>query len=56
MGIGPGELDPGWLVLRVLEKIGLARNLGIPRTEDMRDDLMEARSTIAMVRLAKPAA
>jgi len=56
MGIGPGELDPGWLVLRVLEKMGLARNLGIPRTEAMRDDLAQARSPIARVPLAKPAA
>jgi stearoyl-CoA desaturase (delta-9 desaturase) len=56
MGIGPGELDPGWLVLRLLEKIDLVHNLGIPRTQDMRDDLMEARSTIARVPLAKPAA
>jgi len=56
MGIGPGELDPGWLVLRVLEKMGLARNLGILRTEAMRDDLAEARSPIARVPLAKPAA
>jgi fatty-acid desaturase len=56
MGIGPGELDPGWLVLRLLEKIDLVHNLGMPRTEDMRDDLMEARSTIARVPLAKSAA
>ena len=55
MGIGPGELDPGWQVLRVLEKMGLVYNLGIPRKEGMRDDLKEARSTIAMGPLAKPA-
>ena len=55
MGIGPEELDPGWQVLRVLEKMGLVHNLGIPRKEGMRDDLKEARSTIAMGPLAKPA-
>jgi fatty-acid desaturase len=48
MGIGPGELDPGWLVLRELEKMGLASNLGVPRAEDMRDDLEGARSTVTM--------
>jgi hypothetical protein len=55
MVIGPGELDPGWQVLRVLEKMGLVYSLGIPRKEGMRDDLKEARSTIAMGPLAKPA-
>jgi stearoyl-CoA desaturase (delta-9 desaturase) len=48
MGIGPGELDPGWLILRALEKMGLAKNLGVPRAEDMRDDLEGARSTVTM--------
>lgn len=56
MGIGPGELDPGWQVLRVLEKMGLAHNLGIPRSENMREDLEEAPSTIAMKPMSKPAA
>jgi stearoyl-CoA desaturase (delta-9 desaturase) len=56
MGIAPGELDPGWHLLRALEKIGLANNLGVPRAEDMRDDLEETRLTVAVKPWAKPAA
>jgi fatty-acid desaturase len=39
MGIAPGEWDPGWQVLRVLERVGLVSNLGMPRPEAKRDDL-----------------
>jgi fatty-acid desaturase len=48
MGIAPGEWDPGWLVLRVFEKIGLVSNIGLPRAEFKRDDLevAEVRSRL----------
>ena len=39
MGIAPGELDPGWQVLRALRALGLVTNLRMPRNEILRDDL-----------------
>jgi stearoyl-CoA desaturase (delta-9 desaturase) len=48
LGIEPGQLDPGWFVLRFLEKLRLASNLGLPRGEDLRDDLHELRTTISL--------
>ena len=39
MGIYPGELDIGWLVLQRMEKLGLVWNLGLPRDESRREDL-----------------
>ena len=41
MGLEMGELDPGWCVLRVFERLGWVRNLGVPRSVDRRDDLEE---------------
>ena len=41
MGLEKNELDPGWVVLRVLEKFGLASNLGVPRPSHSREDLAE---------------
>ena len=39
MGIEPGQFDTGWEVLKVMEKLGLARNLGVPREIHSRNDL-----------------
>jgi fatty-acid desaturase len=39
MGVEPHQLDPGWEVLRMLEKCGLVRSLGVPRTSASCDDL-----------------
>lgn len=39
IGLGPGETDPGWIVLRRLEALGLVWNLGLPRTQSKREDL-----------------
>jgi stearoyl-CoA desaturase (delta-9 desaturase) len=44
MGIRPGEWDPGWQVLRLLERIRLVTNLGLPRAAPLRDDLKEVLS------------
>jgi sn-1 stearoyl-lipid 9-desaturase len=41
MGLAPGELDPGWHVLRVLRQWGLVSNLRLPRGMGQRDDLCE---------------
>ena len=42
MGLAPGEWGPGWHVLEALEKLRLVRNIGLPRTPRLRDDLVEA--------------
>jgi fatty-acid desaturase len=42
MGLAPGEWDPGWHVLKALEKLRLVKNIGLPRTPRLRDDLIEA--------------
>lgn len=42
IGMAPGESDPGWVVLHLLERWGLVWNLGIPRPEEERRDLKDA--------------
>lgn len=39
MGLGRGEFDPGWWVIRALMRAGLVRRVGLPRTERLREDL-----------------
>jgi fatty-acid desaturase len=39
MGIEPGQLDTGWLVLKFFEYLGLVWNIGTPREPAMREDL-----------------
>jgi len=39
LGLAPGEFDPGWQVLRFLERCHLVGNLGLPRRVAERDDL-----------------
>jgi fatty-acid desaturase len=46
LGIDRGQFDPGWVVLRLLQKWRLASNLGIPRCDDLRDDLFEQRDAM----------
>ena len=41
MGIESGQTDPGYSVISWLEKLGLAWNVGMPRGEAQRDDLVE---------------
>jgi fatty-acid desaturase len=40
MGLSPSQLDPGWLTLRALERIGLVWDLGVPRAIDKQEDLI----------------
>ena len=42
IGLDAGETDPGWTVIRGLERLGLARNVGRPRPEPDRFDLRHA--------------
>jgi fatty-acid desaturase len=41
MGIEPGQTDPGYWVISRLRDLGLARNVGMPRSDSQRDDLAE---------------
>ena len=37
----PGQVDPGWAVIRAMEKVGLVWNVGTPRPVASREDLEE---------------
>ena len=50
LGIEHGQFDTGWLVLRLLEKWRLAGNLGVPRGDSRRDDLLERTGAAAQQR------
>lgn len=46
--LAPGEWDPGWHVLKALEKLRLVRNIGFPRASRLRDDLVEAPLVVGL--------
>jgi stearoyl-CoA desaturase (delta-9 desaturase) len=39
IGLEPGQADPGWWLIRLMKRAGLARNVGAPRNLDSREDL-----------------
>ncbi len=41
IGLEPGQIDPGWAVIRGLERAGLVWNVGRPRDLGLREDLQE---------------
>lgn len=41
IGLQNGQIDPAWLVIRCLAALGLASNIGRPRVESEREDLLE---------------
>lgn len=41
IGLEPGQVDPGWWVIRALERLGLVFDVRQPRGEDARGDLLE---------------
>jgi fatty-acid desaturase len=42
IGLEKGQLDPSWTFIHWLEKMGLAKNVGLPRTLHQQEDLMLA--------------
>ena len=44
IGLDRGQVDPGWWIISGLEKVGLAYDIGYPRQESAREDLLERNS------------
>jgi stearoyl-CoA desaturase (delta-9 desaturase) len=42
IGLECGQTDPGWWVIAGLERLGLARDVGVPRAKGSREDLAPA--------------
>ena len=42
IGIEPGQADPGWWLIRLMERAGVAHNVGRPRAMAKREDLLPA--------------
>ena len=42
IGIYPGETDPGWWVIALLQRVGLISRVGLPRPVNAREDLQRA--------------
>jgi stearoyl-CoA desaturase (delta-9 desaturase) len=42
IGLSKDELDPGWLVIGFLHRLGLVTRVGTPRQPSLRDDLSDA--------------
>jgi fatty-acid desaturase len=42
IGLEPGQLDPGWWLMALLERCGIARDVGRPRPVGSREDLVPA--------------
>jgi fatty-acid desaturase len=42
IGLEPGQTDPGWWLIRTLQRLGLAFEVGVPRADASRDDLLAA--------------
>lgn len=41
IGLEPGQIDPGWVVIRGMERAGLVWNVGRPRDPGLREDLQD---------------
>jgi len=45
MGLEHGQLDTGWEVLKIMERLGLVYSIGVARSVDRREDLVLDSST-----------
>jgi len=43
IGLDRGQSDPGWWVISLMARLGIARDVGEPRREENREDLVEDR-------------
>jgi fatty-acid desaturase len=43
MGLDPGQLDPGWRALMLLQRCGLVSRINTPRPHQLREDLVASR-------------
>ena len=43
IGLDPGQTDPGWWVIRTLQRFGLVWDVGLPRREKDREDISLSR-------------
>jgi stearoyl-CoA desaturase (delta-9 desaturase) len=44
IGLEKGQCDPSWRFIQVIAKLGLAHNIGQPRSKSDQDDLLEMES------------
>jgi fatty-acid desaturase len=44
IGLEKGQCDPSWRFIQVIAKLGLAHNIGQPRSKSDQDDLLEMKS------------
>jgi fatty-acid desaturase len=47
IGLEPGQTDPGWWLISLMAKAGLAHDVGTPRAGDSREDLLLAPEALA---------
>jgi len=42
IGLEPGQTDPAWQIIKFLQTLKLATNIGLPRSENQREDLIQS--------------
>lgn len=47
IGLEPGQLDPGWWIIRAFKALGLAYDIGKPRPVGQCEDLVESASYLS---------
>jgi fatty-acid desaturase len=48
VGLLPGQTDPGWWVIRTLQRLGLVARVGLPRDTANREDIVQLASSQAI--------
>ena len=54
LGLAPGEWDPGWWMLRLLERLGLASDFVLPHDLPARPELIELTPAITVLKATAP--
>jgi fatty-acid desaturase len=55
IGLEKGQSDPAWLFIRLLQRLGLARDVGLPRPEPAREDIFRLVPVSSTPAMKKPA-